>query len=62
MKTCPRNPTEAKKAGAVFKDGNWYNEFGVCLDCNGWNLECTHNNLVEESGVTKCAMCGLVIK
>ena len=61
MKTCPRNPEEALKAGAVLKDGNYYNEYGVCLDCNGWNLECEHRNLTEVNGKTVCTHCGLEI-
>jgi hypothetical protein len=39
-----------------------YNEFGVCVSCNGGKEECVHNNLVEHQGHTYCNTCGLVVK
>jgi len=41
--------------------GTRYNKYGVCLDCNGGNPDCTHNNLVEDGGKVSCAMCGLSV-
>lgn len=57
----------SKVASKVVSDGSYvengiaYNQFGVCLDCNGGNLECPHNNMVEQSGKTSCAICGIAI-
>ena len=50
----------AKKTEEPLKEG--YNRFGVCLACNGNNLECTHNNLREENGSIICNTCQEVIK
>lgn len=50
-----------KRDGTYIENGIAYNKFGVCLDCNGGKLECSHNNLTEESGNVVCATCGIVI-
>jgi len=46
---------------AILRDGNYYNKYGVCLDCNDWQMECTHNNLAEYQGKIVCSMCGIAI-
>jgi len=48
--------------GAKIVDGIWVNKHGICLDCNGGNPECTHNNIFEEGGLKKCAICGVAVQ
>lgn len=49
------------KNGTYTEDGVVYNQFGVCLDCNGGDLECHHQNLIDVKGQTICANCGIVV-
>lgn len=48
----------AKKVVETVTDSK-YNKFGVCLDCNGGNPDCLHNNLTEAAGKTYCVTCGM---
>lgn len=49
------------KDGSYTENGVVYNQYGICLDCNGGSLECKHQNLVEEKGKTVCANCGVIV-
>lgn len=39
-----------------------FNEYGVCIDCQGGIEECLHNNLTETNVGTFCVLCGLQVK
>jgi hypothetical protein len=38
-----------------------FNEFGVCIDCQGGNPDCLHNNLVQTNQGTFCNLCGFKV-
>lgn len=35
-----------------------FNQYGVCIDCQGGFEGCKHNNLVIDGSKTLCALCG----
>jgi len=39
-----------------------FNEFGVCIDCQGGDPNCLHNNLVENGQSINCVLCGFKVK
>lgn len=39
-----------------------YNEFGVCIDCNGGRLDCLCNNFTEVNGQLVCTVCNKVVE
>lgn len=51
-----------KVPGEKIINGNRYNRYGVCLDCNGNNPDCTHNNLTEHQGNIICVLCGFLVE
>jgi len=38
-----------------------FNEFGVCIDCQGGNPDCLHNNLAQTNEGTFCNVCGIKV-
>lgn len=49
----------AKKV--VAEEKPQFNEYGVCIDCQGGNPDCLHNNLVETNQGTFCNLCGFKV-
>ena len=39
-----------------------YNEYRVCISCQGGDPSCHHNNLVQDGQKLSCALCGKDMK
>lgn len=60
-KVTKKSAKKVVKADSTETKGATYNEYGVCIECQGGDPDCHHNNLVATAEGTFCALCGLRI-
>jgi len=60
MKTETKKTT-VKKAPVKKTEDPVYNQYGVCIACQGGSSECFHTNLVDNGGIITCKNCGITI-
>ena len=57
-KTTTGKKAASKKVEKAPEEKPVYNEFGVCINCQGGIEECLHLNLVQREDGTYCKDCG----
>lgn len=53
--------TKKKEVEAVIEEQPIYNEYGVCINCQGGDPNCHHNNLIQGPEGVYCALCGFKV-